>query len=115
MTCIFGDVCYISAATFLRDFIYACCLRSIEDVTSISWIFVLFACIIALIEVGRYANFFMLIWRKMWGFLDWLERSFIFICYITNTLEHWYTWACQLGKVFVEAKGAVPLHRHEDW
>jgi len=25
-----------------------------EDVTSISWIFIIFACFIALIEVGRY-------------------------------------------------------------
>jgi len=29
-------------------------LRTREDVTSISWIFVLSACFIALIEVGRY-------------------------------------------------------------
>ena len=29
-------------------------LRTIEYMTSISWIFVLFACFIALIEVGRY-------------------------------------------------------------
>jgi len=34
--------------------IYACYLRFTEDVTSISWIFVIFACFIALIEVGRY-------------------------------------------------------------
>jgi len=31
-------------------------LRTIEDVKSISWIFVSFACLIALIEVGRYIS-----------------------------------------------------------
>jgi len=29
-------------------------LRLIEDVTTISWIFIIFACVITLIEVGRY-------------------------------------------------------------
>jgi len=31
-------------------------LRLIEDVTTISWIFIIFACFIALIEVGRYTG-----------------------------------------------------------
>jgi len=38
----------------LRNFIYACYLNYVEDVASISWIFALFTCIIALIEIGRY-------------------------------------------------------------
>jgi len=54
MTWLFGDVCYLSVATFLRIFFIMHVLITIEDVTSISWIFVLFACFIALIEAGRY-------------------------------------------------------------
>jgi len=38
----------------LRNFINACCMIFVEDVASISCINVLFACFIALIEVGRY-------------------------------------------------------------
>jgi len=41
----------------LKNF-YMHVLRSIEDVTSISWIFVLFACFIALIEVWRYIVYY---------------------------------------------------------
>jgi len=52
----FGDVCFISAAA-VEEFLHMhVVLESVEDVTSISWIFVLFACFIALIEVGRYIN-----------------------------------------------------------
>jgi len=52
----FGDVWLISAATV--DESYICMLFEFwcEDVTSISWIFMLFACIIALIEIGRYIH-----------------------------------------------------------
>ena len=49
----FGDVWIISAAT-VDNFINACCMIFVDDVASISWINVLFACFIALIEVGRY-------------------------------------------------------------
>ena len=54
MTCILGDVWLISAATV--DEFYICMLFEFwcEDVASISWIFILFACIIALIEIGCY-------------------------------------------------------------
>jgi len=54
MTCILGDVWFISAAT-VENF-YTCMLFEFwcEDVASISWIFALFACIIALIEIGCY-------------------------------------------------------------
>ena len=57
MTCILGDVWLISAATV--DEFYICMLFEFwcEDVASISWIFILFVCIIALIEIGRY-NFY---------------------------------------------------------
>jgi len=52
MTCILSDVRLISAATV--DEFYICMLFEswCEDVASISWIFILFACIIALIEIG---------------------------------------------------------------
>ena len=51
----FGDVWLISAATV--DESYICMLFEFwcEDVASISWIYALFACIIALIEIGRYS------------------------------------------------------------
>jgi len=38
----------------LKNFIYACYLNWCEDVASFSWIYALFASIIALIEIGRY-------------------------------------------------------------
>ena len=38
----------------LRIFIKACCLILVEDVASISWIYALFACFVALIEIRRY-------------------------------------------------------------
>jgi len=38
----------------LMNLINACCMIFVEDVASISWINVLFACFIALIEVGCY-------------------------------------------------------------
>jgi hypothetical protein len=38
----------------LRRFIYACLLDFCWDVASISWIYLLFTCFIALIEIGRY-------------------------------------------------------------
>jgi len=52
----FGDVRLISAATV--DESYICMLFEFwcEDVASISWIFMLFACIIALIEIGCYIS-----------------------------------------------------------
>jgi len=52
----FGDVWFISAGTVEK--FYICMMFGFwyEDVSSISWIFALFACIIALIEIGRYNN-----------------------------------------------------------
>ena len=52
----FRDVWLISVATV--DESYICMLFEFwcEDVASISWIFILFACIIALIEIGRYTK-----------------------------------------------------------
>jgi len=61
---LYGDVCLslwheylemyvIYPLRFLTNF-YMCVLRFIGDVTYISWIFVLFACFIALIEIGCY-------------------------------------------------------------
>jgi len=38
----------------LNNFINACGLIVVEDVASISWIFILFVSFIALIEIGRY-------------------------------------------------------------
>jgi hypothetical protein len=40
-------------------FIYACLLLFGWDVASISWIFVIFTCFIALIEIGRYTYFLL--------------------------------------------------------
>jgi len=50
----FGDV-WILSATTVEEF-YICLLFEFlcEDVASISWIYALFACFIALIEIGRY-------------------------------------------------------------
>jgi len=49
----FGDVWFISTATVEK--FYICMLMLfVEDVASISWIYVLFACIIALREIRRY-------------------------------------------------------------
>ena len=47
--------------------------RSIEDVTSISWIFILFACFIALVEVGRYTYNFKShhLQEVSWGKILW--------------------------------------------
>jgi len=51
----FGDVWFIFAATVEK--FYICMLMLlVEDVTSISWIYVLFACFIALIEVECYSE-----------------------------------------------------------
>jgi len=61
MTWLFGDVCYLSTATFCEIFSMHV-LRTTEGVTSISWIFVLFACFIALIEVWRYTRY-LLLWN----------------------------------------------------
>jgi len=48
-----GDVWFISAATIEK--FYICTLMLfVEDVASISWIYVLFACFIAIIEIGHY-------------------------------------------------------------
>jgi len=70
------------------NFIYACCLNSVEEVTSISWINALFACIIALIELGCYTvkyNTFQLKKRDT-IFLDnvfsFLQTLFLDICYL---------------------------------
>jgi len=54
MTCILCDVWFISVVTV--DEFYICMLFEFwcEDVASISWIFILFTCIIALIEIGHY-------------------------------------------------------------
>ena len=54
----FGDVWLLSAAT-AEDF-YICMLFELlcEDVASISWIYALFACFIALIEIGCYNGYF---------------------------------------------------------
>ena len=51
----FGDVWIISVATVEKS--YICMLFEFwcEDVASISWINALFACFIALIEIGRYS------------------------------------------------------------
>jgi len=38
----------------LKIFINACCWIIVDDVASISWIYALFACFIALIEIGHY-------------------------------------------------------------
>ena len=40
----------------LRIFIKACCLIFVKDIASISWIYTLFACFIALIEIWRYTG-----------------------------------------------------------
>ena len=53
----FGDVCYISVAT-VEEFYIAFFFSFIGDVTSISWIFILFACFIALIKIWCYRKNF---------------------------------------------------------
>jgi len=50
----FGDVWLKSAATVEKSYICMLFEFSCVDVASISWIFILFACIIALIEIGCY-------------------------------------------------------------
>jgi len=46
------DLCYLSTAMFVEKF-YACLFGEFfKDVTSISWVFIIFTCFIALIEVG---------------------------------------------------------------
>ena len=52
----FGDVWLISAATVEKSYIRMLFEFWCEDVASISWIFILFACIIALIEIGCYKD-----------------------------------------------------------
>jgi len=54
MTSILGDVWLISAATVDEFYIFMLLEFGCEDVAFISWIFVLFACFIALLEIGRY-------------------------------------------------------------
>ena len=54
MTCIFWS-CMLYIRCDCWEILYMhVVLRSIEDVTSISWIIVLFTCFIALIEIWRY-------------------------------------------------------------
>jgi len=48
---------------FREDFMHVV-LRLIEDVTTISWLFIIFAYFIALIEVGRYNDYKRLIESK---------------------------------------------------
>jgi len=64
-------VCYISAVMFYcwNFFMHVNC-ELFEDVTSISWIFIIFAWFIALIEVGRYNE---KRWFDLEGcFLEWV-------------------------------------------
>jgi len=55
MTCILWRCMIYIRCNFWEIFIYMI-LRFIGDVTSISWIFVLFACFITLIEIGCYSE-----------------------------------------------------------
>ena len=61
----FGDVWFISAATVQTFYIYMLFEFWCEDVASISWIFILFACIIALIEIGRYKSHWKLLFTHV--------------------------------------------------
>jgi len=58
---------------FLRKKFMHVVLRLIEDVTTISWIFIIFAYFIALIEVGRYS--IRLNMHDAWGTVDWYRST----------------------------------------
>ena len=77
---------------YLRYMLLICCdvlleismlvdLRFIEDVTSISWILIIIACFIALIEVGRYSGNTIFEWSQhlITGHLTLFLACFTFI------------------------------------
>jgi hypothetical protein len=72
-----GDIRFVSAATvemlyiyiYIYIYIYAWWFGFRWDVASISWIYVLFACFIALIEIGRYTEYMSL-----------TEESHVMVC-----------------------------------
>jgi len=84
----FGDVWLISAAAV--DESYICMLFEFwyEDVASISWIFILFACIIALIEIRRYIFFHISRWKNRKPF-GWNARA-TSVCYIWSKLPSYW-------------------------
>ena len=66
-------------------------LRPFEDVTSISWIFVLFACFVALIEVGCYK-----LVLEPWSVLSRLKPGH-FPCCMRHVREYcWYLLCCSV-------------------
>jgi len=77
---IFGDVC-LYPLRLLRNFYMHVFFRIIGDLMSISCIFVLFACFIALIEIGRYK-----LVSEPWSVLSGLEFNKI-SCLYTNGIE----------------------------
>ena len=91
----FGVVCYLSATMFYEIFRMHV-LRTIEDVTSISWIFVLFACFIALIEVGHYSKCITILVtivapnHNVWeAFSHYYIRSYILPIHCHLVDNHW--------------------------
>jgi len=65
MTWLFEVYAIYPLRCFVEIF-YACCFGEfIEDVTSISWIFIIFACFITLIEVGRYILHLPLLYQTL--------------------------------------------------
>ena len=81
----FSDVWFISVAA-VENFRNAYCMIFVEDVASISWINVLFACFITLIEVGRYSRDCKLVLsRRFIGLNQGLKVNWIISFHLQRT------------------------------
>jgi len=68
---------------------HAIILLIVDDVTSISWINALFACFIALIEIGRYSHH-----QNKNNNLNFI-MNYEFLCIndiVDSRLKKWYNW-----------------------